>query len=81
MNMSDEPLPADLAQQLSDARATIAGLLAGQIDAVIDPKDGAPVLLRHALQALQQSEARYRYIVERRTTACGWSMPAIRPSS
>ncbi len=64
MNANEKRLTADLTQQLSDARATTAALLAGQIDAVVDPKDGAPVLLRHALDALQASEARYRFIVE-----------------
>ena len=64
MNASQERSTSDLTQQLSDARATIAALLAGQIDAVVDAKDGAPVLLRNALEALQESEARYRYIVE-----------------
>jgi two-component system cell cycle sensor histidine kinase/response regulator CckA len=62
---ADGPLVArDLAQQLSDAEATIEALLSGQVDAVFDSKTMTPVLLSKAQEALRESEARYRGIVE-----------------
>jgi PAS domain S-box-containing protein len=56
-----------LAQQLSEARATIEALLSGQIDAVVDPKSATPVLLGKAQSALRESEEQYRQIVEATT--------------
>ncbi len=64
MNATEERYTRDLVQQLAEAKATIAALLAGQIDAVVDVKNGTPVLLAKALEALRASEARYRNIVE-----------------
>jgi PAS domain S-box-containing protein len=60
MTSRDERLTRDLAQQLAEAKATIAALLAGQIDAVVDARTGTPVLLANALNALRESEARFR---------------------
>ena len=60
---------AQLTQRLSEAEATIAALLSGQIDAVVDPRSNAPVLLSEAQAALRDSEERYRRIVE--TTSDG----------
>jgi len=60
----EERQTRDLAQQLAEANATIAALLSGQIDAVVDATNGTPVLLADAQAALRESEARYRYIVE-----------------
>ena len=54
----------DLAKRLADADATIAALLAGEIDAVVDSTSRSPVLLARAQQALRESEERYRLIVE-----------------
>jgi PAS domain S-box-containing protein len=54
----------DLSQRLFEAEATIEALLAGQIDAVVDSKSKTPVLLSKAQEALRESEARYRRIVE-----------------
>ena len=54
----------ELARRLAEAEATIAALLAGQIDAVVDPTGKTPVLLSKAQEALSQSEERYRRIVE-----------------
>ncbi|HXG69454.1 MAG TPA: PAS domain S-box protein, partial [Gemmatimonadaceae bacterium] len=39
-------------------------LLAGQIDAVVDPAHSTPLLLAKAQESLRQSEERYRHIVE-----------------
>ena len=65
----------DLAQRLAEAEATIAALLEGQIDAVVDTRSRSPVLLSKAQEALRQSEERYRRIVE--TTREGvWMLDA-----
>jgi two-component system sensor histidine kinase/response regulator len=64
MNVSDERRTQDLAQRLSEAEATIAALLSGQIDAVVDSTSKTPVLLSEAQTALRESEERYRRIVE-----------------
>ena len=66
--MSDSNV-AHLTQRLSEAEATIAALLSGQIDAVVDPRSNAPMLLSEAQAALRDSEERYRRIVE--TTSDG----------
>jgi PAS domain S-box-containing protein len=60
MTPRDERHPGDLAQLLAEANATIAALLSGQIDAVVDARTGMPVLLAKALDALRESEARFR---------------------
>jgi PAS domain S-box-containing protein len=64
MTGSGGPQGPDLARRLAEAEATIQALLSGQIDAVVDARNGTPVLLANAQEALRQSEARYRYIVE-----------------
>jgi PAS domain S-box-containing protein len=56
-----------LVQQLYEARATIAALLSGQIDAVVDSRSATPILLSAAQEALRQSEEQYRQIVEATT--------------
>jgi PAS domain S-box-containing protein len=53
-----------LVARLAQAEATIAALLSGQIDAVVDPTSRTPVLLATAQRALRESEERYRRIVE-----------------
>ena len=60
----EERQPADLAQRLAEAEATIEALLSGQIDAVVDSRNQTPVLLARAQDALRASEERYRRIVE-----------------
>ncbi len=64
MTANEERHTRDLVQQLADAQATIDALLSGQIDAVVDVKNGAPVLLAKALAALRESEARFRQLAE-----------------
>jgi two-component system, cell cycle sensor histidine kinase and response regulator CckA len=49
-----------LQQRLAEAEATIQALLSGQIDAVVDARNGTPVLLAKAQEALKQSEERFR---------------------
>ncbi|QJR34147.1 hybrid sensor histidine kinase/response regulator [Gemmatimonas groenlandica] len=53
-----------LRRRLAEADATIAALVSGEIDAVVDSRSRSPVLLAMAQQALRESEARYRSIVE-----------------
>ena len=53
-----------LEDRLAEAEATIAALIAGQIDAVLEGETNKPVLLVTAQAALRESEARYRGIVE-----------------
>ena len=60
MTSRDECPTRDLAQRLAEAEATIAALVSGQIDAVVDVKSQTPVLLANAQEALRKSEARFR---------------------
>ena len=60
MTVSHERRTRDLTQQLAEANATIAALLSGQIDAMVDASTQTPVLLAKAQEALRQSEARFR---------------------
>jgi PAS domain S-box-containing protein len=62
-----------LTQRLIEAEATIQALLTGQVDAVLDGRDGRPVLLAAAQEALRKSEARYRYIVETTNEGVWWT--------
>jgi PAS domain S-box-containing protein len=55
---------AALTQRLAEAEATIEALISGQVDAVVDTRTKAPVLLTKAQDALRASEERYRQIVE-----------------
>ncbi len=55
---------AALSQRLAEAEATIEALISGQVDAVVDARTKAPVLLTKAQDALRASEERYRQIVE-----------------
>ena len=64
MSAREEQQPTDLVQRLAEAEATIAALLSGQIDAVVDSRNQTPVLLARAQDALRASEERYRRIVE-----------------
>jgi PAS domain S-box-containing protein len=65
------PQVRELTEQLSVARATIAALLSGQIDAVIDSQTQTPLLLSKAQAALKESEERYRQIVEATSDGIG----------
>ena len=58
------PRNAALSQRLAEAEATIEALISGQVDAVVDTRTKAPVLLTKAQDALRASEERYRQIVE-----------------
>jgi PAS domain S-box-containing protein len=60
MTSLDERHTRELAQQLAEAKATIDAVLSGQIDAVVDARNGTPVLLAKAQAALRESEARFR---------------------
>jgi two-component system cell cycle sensor histidine kinase/response regulator CckA len=53
----------ELTQRLAEAEATIAALLSGQIDAVVDPETHTPVLLAKAQNALREERDRaQRYL-------------------
>ena len=53
----------DLAQRLMEAEATIAALLSGQIDAVVDAASQTPILLSKAQDALRRERDRaQRYL-------------------
>jgi PAS domain S-box-containing protein len=57
------PRTRDLAERLAEAEATIEALLAGQIDAVVDPATRTPVLLGKAQDALRDERDRaQRYL-------------------
>ncbi len=56
--------PPDLAQRLAEAEATIAALLSGEVDAVVDSRSATPVLLAEAQGALRESEMRFRQMAE-----------------
>jgi PAS domain S-box-containing protein len=51
--------------RLPPAAHALQEMAGGEIDAVVDPRTAAPILLSHAQHALARSEARYRDIVER----------------
>lgn len=54
----------DLKRRLSEAKAVIKALLAGQIDAMVGASSDTPLLLSEAQGALRVSEEQYRQIVE-----------------
>ena len=60
MSPRDAAIRAGLEQRLSEADATIQALLAGEIDAIVDPQSRTPVLLAKAQSALRSSEGRLR---------------------
>ena len=60
MNASEAMHTRDLAQRLSEAEATIKPLLSGEIDAVVDSRTSAPLLLSKAQDALRESVERLK---------------------
>lgn len=54
-----------LIKRLIETDQELQTLAEGEVDAVLDPTSAAPILLRHAQQALAESEARYRELVAR----------------
>ena len=48
MNVAERARTRELERRLLEAEATIAALLSGQIDAVVDSKSKTPVLLAKA---------------------------------
>jgi PAS domain S-box-containing protein len=55
----------DLIRRMAETEAALEALTAGQVDAVLDPSSGTPILLRQAQEALRQSEGRLRMLLER----------------
>jgi PAS domain S-box-containing protein len=54
-----------LIQRLSETEGALQSLAAGELDAVLDPATAAPILLRRAQEALAESAARHRDLIER----------------
>jgi len=53
-----------LVRQLSETEHALQELLAGEVDAVVDPVRGTPIILRQAQVELRRSEARTRMLLE-----------------
>lgn len=62
--MRDGARCALLTQQLAEAEAIIAALLAGQVDAVVEPTSKSPLLLAKAQEALRLSKRHLREIID-----------------
>ena len=56
---------AELVAILADAEAELVQLTGGEIDAVVDPRSAAPILLRSAQARLAESEERLRHLLTR----------------
>jgi PAS domain S-box-containing protein len=54
-----------LIQRLAETEAALKAITENQVDAVVDPRNNSPIMLRHAQQALQKSENRYRRLINR----------------
>ena len=54
-----------LIQRLAETEAALKAITENQVDAVVDPRDNSPIMLRNAQQALQKSENRYRRLINR----------------
>ena len=63
MTHTEELRVTELTQRLAEAEATIAALLSGEIDAVVDARTQTPVLLAKAQDALRLERDRaQRYL-------------------
>jgi PAS domain S-box-containing protein len=63
---SSAPLEIEsLIQRLAETEAALKAITENQADAVVDPRDNSPIMLRNAQQALQKSENRYRRLTNR----------------
>ncbi|MHB8629627.1 MAG: PAS domain-containing sensor histidine kinase [Aggregatilineales bacterium] len=56
---------ADLLHRLAETESALQAFLSNQVDAVLDPTNATPILLREAQEALRFSEARYRRLLSR----------------
>ncbi len=54
-----------LVRHLSEAESVLQSLAGGEVDAIVDPRSAAPILLSRAQNAVMKSEARYRDLVHR----------------
>src|SRR3954462_6697348 len=54
-----------LVKHLSEAERVLQSLTGGEVDAIVDPRSAAPILLSRAQNAIARSEARYRDLVNR----------------
>jgi PAS domain S-box-containing protein len=55
----------ELERKLSQTEEALRAVLAEEVDALLDPRNAEPILLPRAQQALLESEARYRRLVNR----------------
>ena len=55
---------SELVRQLSDVERRLQTLTEGQVDAVVDPDSGTPIILRHAQAELRRSKARLRLVLD-----------------
>jgi PAS domain S-box-containing protein len=55
----------ELTRRLAETEAALQAVVAGQIDAVIDPEQDTPLLLREAQAQLRRSEERYHRLISR----------------
>lgn len=63
---TNQPMELEsLIQRLAETEAALKAITDNQVDAVFDPEDNTPIMLRHAQQALLQSENRYRRLTNR----------------
>lgn len=62
--MQNKERITQLERELVAAEATIASLLEGQVDAIIEPQTASPLMLRQAQNALLKSEQKLRAVFE-----------------
>ncbi|MCL4297338.1 MAG: PAS domain S-box protein [Anaerolineae bacterium] len=78
-SISPSPDPVEvLVRQLAQVETALQTLLAGQVDAVLDPISGTPILLRQAQTALQRANETLELQVQQRTAELEAANQALR---
>ena len=70
-----------LIRQLSDIERRLEALTEGQVDAVLDPDSGTPIVLQHAQKELRRSRARLRLVLEQLPAVVWTTDPELRLTS